>query len=377
MSRCRKNILFLLNSIACGGAERQSIDLINNLDRNLFRVGLAYLNPKEDLLPQVDRSRLLCLECLERSGKFDFSVLSRLCNLIVHHEIDTVFCATKYALLYAFLCRKRFAHNFKLAVAIHGTFIRPGIWEFIRNEFYRRLLNYSDVVVFVCKNQLNYWVEKYSIQRGRSTYIYNGIDVSRFTDKLSPKEKRDLREKLGFSATDFVAGICAVMRPEKKHKDFIDAIIAARKKGAPVKGLIIGDGPERQFIEGYLSEHVLKDDIVLVGFQPDVRPYISICDCMVLTSHAVETFSIAALESMAMGKPVIMTNIGGASEQITHGKNGFLFEKGDTFSLADSFIKLVEEDLCKRMGEEAVKTVRTNFSLQNMVASYEKLLAGM
>ncbi len=373
MSNCTKNILFLLNSIACGGAERQSIDLINNFDRNLFGVGLAYLNPKEDLLFQVDRSKLLCLECLERSGKFDFSVLNRLRNLIVHHEIDTVFCATEYALLYAFLCRKRFAHNFKLAVAIHRPIFKSGIWEFIRNELYRRLLNYSDVVVFVCKKQLNYWVEKFSIQRSRSTYIYNGIDVSRFTDKLSPKEKGELREKLGFSTTDFVAGICAVLRPEKKHKDFIDAIIAARKKGAPVKGLIIGDGPERQFIEGYLSEHALKDDIVLAGFQSDVRPFIGICDCMVLAS-LVEIFSIAVLECMAMCKPVIMTNVGGASEQITHGKNGFLFEKGDTASLASSFIKLMEDGLCKRMGEEALKTVRANFSLQTMVASYEKLL---
>ena len=101
-----------------------------------------------------------------------------------------------------------------------------------------------------------------------------------------------------------------------------------RDSGVPAKVLIIGDGPRRGEIERQIAELQLTGHAVIAGHRNDVRPYIACCDVMTLTSHVVETFSIAALESMALGKPMVLTRIGGAEEQVRHGTNGFLYERG-------------------------------------------------
>ncbi len=119
----------------------------------------------------------------------------------------------------------------------------------------------------------------------------------------------------------------------------------------------------------------MQDDIRVTGFQNDVRPYISLCDCMVLTSHSVETFSIAALESMAMGKPVVMTNIGGASEQVDNGVNGFLYEPGDINALSNALIAIAKPGIAQIMGEKAREIVHTKFGIFQMVKKYEDFLA--
>jgi glycosyltransferase involved in cell wall biosynthesis len=69
----------------------------------------------------------------------------------------------------------------------------------------------------------------------------------------------------------------------------------------------------------------LSGSAFITGFKDDVRPYLAICDVVVLASHAIETFWIAALEAMTMGKPLVLTRIGGAEKQVISGKNGFLW----------------------------------------------------
>jgi glycosyltransferase involved in cell wall biosynthesis len=95
---------------------------------------------------------------------------------------------------------------------------------------------------------------------------------------------------------------------------------------------------------------------------------------MVLCSLAVETFSLAALEAMAMGKPVIHADLGGASEMIFPGRNGFLFPVGDTRALVDKLAILADRTVSRRMGREARELVETLFSEKTMVDRYEQTL---
>ncbi len=369
-----KNILFILNSFSFGGAEKQCLDLINNIDKKRCNAGVAYLDPNEAILPELEKKSLLCVECLQRHGKFDRSVLQRLKMIIELHQFDTIMCINEYAFLYAFFCVNIYRLKVRIIAAIHHTLPRPGVWEWIKSKLYQFLLNRTETILFVCRNQLDYWVHEYHINRSKSMVIYNGIDIEKYRDIYSPVEKLSLKKQLGFREDDFLVGICAVLRPEKKHLDFVQAIHRAGKTDSGIKGLIIGDGPERAKIEKVIKDYNLQQDIIMVGFQAEVRPFISICDCMVLTSHAVETFSIAALESMSMGKPVVMTNIGGATEQVTPGKNGYLYKKGDINELTLTLLKMKKDGNSGKMGLAARQRVKENFSLATMVQSYERLL---
>jgi len=108
-----------------------------------------------------------------------------------------------------------------------------------------------------------------------------------------------------------------------------------------------------------------------------VRPLIACCDVMVLPSHAVETFSLAALEAMALGKPVVLSRIGGAEEQVIDGLNGRLFEAGDVDRLTEQLASLEDPSVRERMSREAVRRVVELFDESRMVAAYTQLLSAI
>ena len=143
-----------------------------------------------------------------------------------------------------------------------------------------------------------------------------------------------------------------------------------------IKCLLIGDGPQRSEIETKIVNFGLTSHVCITGLLPDVRPTVAACNVMALVSHR-ETFSISALESMALGKPMIMTKIGGANEQIIHGKNGYLYESGNITELADALRQLMESEKRGRMGASARSRVVQQFSLVAMVDAYDRLLVNL
>jgi glycosyltransferase involved in cell wall biosynthesis len=176
---------------------------------------------------------------------------------------------------------------------------------------------------------------------------------------------------------DYVIGICAALRPEKAHGDYLRAIAGLRARGTPARGLIIGDGPQRPDVERQIQMLGLDRHVTITGMQNDVRPYIVACDVMTLTSHSVETFSLAALESMAMRKPVVMTDIGGAREQVEHGVNGLLYRHGDIDALITNLMELSNVALRDRMASDSLERVTRCFSLPTMIDAYTEALSAL
>jgi glycosyltransferase involved in cell wall biosynthesis len=114
--------------------------------------------------------------------------------------------------------------------------------------------------------------------------------------------------------------------------------------------------------------------VVITGFLSDVRGPLAACDTVALVSKT-EAFSIAALEAMAMGKPMIMSDVGGAREQVVHKDSGFLFPSGDVHALAECLRECSDSRLTRAMGIKARRRVETEFSQQTMAARYVELLA--
>jgi glycosyltransferase involved in cell wall biosynthesis len=87
-----------------------------------------------------------------------------------------------------------------------------------------------------------------------------------------------------------------------------------------------------------------------------------------------EAFSLAAIEAMALRKPVVHSDVGGAAEMILPGKNGFLFPVGDTRALVQCLARLADPEACRLMGDRARGVVEVFFSEKAMVDKYERLL---
>jgi glycosyltransferase involved in cell wall biosynthesis len=365
-------VLAMVSSLCFGGAEKHTVALLNGMDTGKFQLSLIYLKPVEALLPQLQRERLHAVLCLNVTAKVDTDAIARLARFIETEAIDVVLCTNEYPALYALLAARQVARRPKLVEVFHTT-LQHSLKEKIQMALYRHVFRRFDLMVYVSHNQQAYWRSR-GVRAKRDIVIHNGIDTDLFQDRFSPEEKAALRAKLGFQRDDYIVAICAALRPEKAHGDFLRAIALLRSRNVNARGLIIGDGPERPNIERQIDQLSLRDSVVITGFQSDVRPFVACSDVVVLASHAVETFSVAALEAMAIGKPMVLTRIGGADEQVTNSVEGFLFEPGDVDTLATHLGTLGSVETRSRMGSAAMSKVRQQFSEQKMLAAFEAQL---
>ena len=365
--------LFVVNSLCFGGAEKHVISLINHLDVERFSASLAYLKNDKTLLPQLDVGRLDGgAFCCHVSKKLDLRAVRLLSEHIRNHEIDVLLCTNPYSLLYGWLARRQCSRRPKLVVVFHTT-VFGTLKDWLQMLFYWRIFRAADLLVYVSVNQCAYWRKK-RLRAARDVVIQNGIDVKRFVVDVADDDTTSLRRSLGFSGTDYLIGLCAAMRPEKAHGDLLSALVELRASGVQAKGLLIGDGPERKRIERNIADLGLEEHVRITGFTENVLPLVAACDVMVLVSHHVETFSIAALEAMALGKPMVMTDIGGATEQVDSGKSGLLFTPGDIPALVSALKKLGSAETRLAMGQIARQKVISQFALEVMVRKYETVL---
>ena len=362
-------LLFIVNSLAVGGAEKQVVTLLNHLPPGRFRLHLAYLKRSERLLPQLDTTRLDSLVCCDIDRGIERRAVRQLRELIETHQIDALVCTNTYSTLYGFLARRAARRRRpKLVTVFHTTLLRT-LKEKAQMLVYTRLFKRSDLLLYVCENQRDYWRDR-GLRAAADAVVHNGIDVDYFSDLQTPQQKLEMRSGLGLTPEDYVIGLCSALRPEKAHGDLLQAIAQLRSQGTPAKALFIGDGTERPTIEAQATALGLREHIVITGLQRDVRPYIGCCDVMTLVSHSIETFSLAALESMALGKPLVMSDIGGASEQVLHGQTGFLFEPGDIEALTAHLQSLASQTLRSRMGSAAQRRVRQLFTVDAMTTGF-------
>lgn len=362
-------LIFVTSQLLSGGAERHAVSVMNRLGERGHECHAVYIKSGSELVETIrlrERGTVLGLDAaryLDRRAVADFAAH------IYRVRPSAIVAANPYALLYSTLALRMSGVRATLVATYHSTRLF-GLKEKIMMLGYRPLFWAADCTIFVSAAQSRYCMRRGVFSR-RNEVIHNGVDAEWFRDAA---ECGSARRTLGFSDGDYVIGLLAELRPEKNHVQLVETIARLRGRGIPARALMIGDGAMRAAVEGRARELRVARDVAITGQKSDVRPYISACDAMVLCSTAVETFSLAALEAMAMGKPVIHSDVGGAEEMIFPGWNGYLFPAGDTRALVNSLALLEERAVAARMGRNARRAVEALFSERVMVDRYEQTL---
>lgn len=366
-----RRLMFVTGSLAHGGAERHSITLMNRLAERGHECHAVYVKGGDG---QLDRIRLReggSVHCLGAARYLDLRALRDFSAHIGRIRPEVIVAANAYALLYARLALSFSGVRTPLAVTFHSTLLQNAK-EWFQMIYYRPLFWTADCLVFVCEAQRRHWLRRLVCAR-RNEMIHNAVDIE-YWRPPGERERAVQRARLGIAGNELAIGMCAVFRPEKNHLQLVEAIGALRHRGIAARALLIGDGEMRPAIEARARELGVADAVEITGFQSDVRPFLAAIDVAVLCSTAVETFSLAALEAMALGKPVVLSKIGGAAEMVFPGHNGFLFPAGDSAALVDSLAVLAEPGKAASMGRNARAVVQTRFSEATMVDRYEKTL---
>lgn len=369
-------IALLTDRLVVGGAERHAIALANSLPRDGFEVSVLPLRSGGFLERSLEPTLVKNLTPIDVTRRLDLEAVRRAARLFRARQFDVVICVNPYPTLYAVLASLRLGRGRPRIVSIFHSTSLPGFKNQLQMFFYRFVFLACDALVYVSENQRRYW-RKRGLTARKTFTIQNGIDFEYFSAAPNSEESERLRQALGFSREDFVVGVCAALRPEKAHTDLLRVVAGLRSEGLNIKCLFVGDGPERERIEALVTELGLKGAVQITGFVLDVRPFVAACDVMALPSHSVETFSVSALESMAMKRPLVMTNIGGASEQVVDGVTGHLYEKGDLPALSSKLRGLAEPGAARALGERAFRYVTERFTLEHMVSRYTAVLRSL
>jgi glycosyltransferase involved in cell wall biosynthesis len=301
-----------------------------------------------------------------KKNKFDYGIIREIKKILLREKIVLVhthlYDGGKYGRIAARMARV------------------PGIVHTAHNIYVKRRTKYhlinwglslfTDRIIAVSKAVKESLVRYDRINRKKIQVIYNGIDLSKFD---GPSTKHEVRAELGIKPDEYVIGVIARLEEQKGHRYLLEALSIIPEHLASLKILIVGDGQLRSVLETETKRRALSSNVFFLGTRKPIAPILRALDLFLLPS-LWEGFSMALLEAMATGVPVIATRVGGAGEVITSGQDGLLIPPGDAQGLAEA-IKDALRHRAKylemaRIGRERV---RQNFSQEKHMEALQTL----
>jgi glycosyltransferase involved in cell wall biosynthesis len=368
----RSDVMFVLASLGVGGSERKIARMANRLKDDEVQVTLACLNGPYTLESTVRRD--VPLHKIERRGKFSFSAVWRLRRLLLQERPATVIAVNLYQALYVACATSLLSHRPRTVAMVNTSTFRAGV----RKRLYQMVLSRFDLTVHGSQAQRRHWVDDKRRAHDNSIVIYNGVDSAHFEPVIAHEAAKRLRAQLGVSPQALLIGTVGQLRHEKNQEVLLTTLRHLRVARVDVHLVIAGDGPLRDFLARRAVELEVADRVSFVGELDDVRPVLTALDVFVLPSTEVESFSNAALEAMAIGRPVILSDIGGAREMIDDGVEGYVVSRTELAARLPALIAALYADRRKRqqMGNAARLRAETRFSVGAMVAAYRAMLGG-
>ena len=157
-------------------------------------------------------------------------------------------------------------------------------------------------------------------------------------------------------------------RKVKRVEDVVKIFRNIRQK-ISAKLLLVGDGPERNYIETLCRELEICNDVRFLGKLEAVEEVLSVADLFIMPSEK-ESFGLAALEAMACEVPVVSTNTGGLPELMIDGKTGYMSDVGDIESMSTNALRILSDEHLPTFKTGALNRAR-DFDVHNILPIYE------
>jgi glycosyltransferase involved in cell wall biosynthesis len=248
----------------------------------------------------------------------------------------------------------------------------PSVFGPLIESAYRHTLEYSTMrrADRIIVTTATYAATSRAVWRFNPAIIPNAVDPEQFRPEI---DGRPVRERLGIREGEPMVLFVGRM---VGHKG-IENIIEAARSVAYAKFVLVGGGPELGSLRRLAARLGVADRISFTDqvSREDLPPYFAACDLFVLPSVSrLEAFGIVALEAMASGKPVVVSDIPGVREVITDGKEGLLADPVDPEDLGGKIRILLADDRKRSaMGKAGREKVETNFSVKAVVDRIETL----
>ncbi len=299
---------------------------------------------------------------------YETALTSKLVDVVRYHHLDILH--VHYAIPHAsvaYLAKKILLSEgiyIPIITTLHGTDITLVGTNPAYAPVVAFAINKSDGVTAVSESLRQDTLHNFPTVKRHIEVIPNFIDFARFKKTNKDHFKKAIApmgEKILVHISNF--------RKVKRIEDVVGMFDLVRKE-LPAKLLLIGDGPERQNIEGLCRQLHICGDVRFLGKQDAVEELLAIADVFVLPSEK-ESFGLSALEAMACEVPVISSDTGGLPEVNINGLTGYTSAIGDIGSMAAKTIALLKDELLHAQFRQNALAQARAFALDNIVPRYE------
>jgi len=356
-------ILLASPGLAMGGAERVVVQLARGLTERGHEVTVsgaggpledevAALDVERVVLPERGRSPIGAAAAVVRLA----AALRRLSPEVVHgHNVKASVLAATGARIASPRRRPR------LIATFHG--VAPGEYRAAA-----RLLRAVDTVACVSAELLDE-LRAHQFPESRLRLVHNAIGTPA---PLSPARRAKLDAELGLGDEPVVVAV-GRLAEQKNHARLLEAAALLRARGVTARYLIAGDGPLRASLERQTIDVGLVDDVRFLGLRHDVGALLARADLLAFSSDW-EGLSIAALEGLAAGTPIVTTPVEGMRALLGGERAGVIASDMSARGLADVIATLLSDPARRQqMGRAGRDLARASFSLDAMLDAYELL----
>jgi glycosyltransferase involved in cell wall biosynthesis len=359
-------VVNVITDLNIGGAGKVLQNFYTNCDYERFEHWVVV--PKGSSLIQILKGKGPRVIAFEKLAPKSFSMksimpLSRLLKKLKPDIVHTHAC-------FSARIAASFKKNIKVIYTRHcvfepgriaGSFIGKLIGKVVFNLFADRAIAISPASM---KN-----LTATGIPANRIDVLMNGTEALR---KITPENISKERLSHGIDENDFVFIMVGRLEEIKGHRYFINAARRVLENTSNAKFLIVGEGSLENELRKITVD--MGDSIIFTGFMKDVYKAVNISDVMVNASYGTEASSLAIIEAMSIGKPVIASDYGGNPYQVEDNITGLIVPAKDEIGLADAMLKLKKDkSMYEQMSMNSMDSFKSKFTAKIMASNIEEI----
>lgn len=340
-------VLHIMAGADAGGISSVVLNYYKFIDRKIFKFDLLIttdtdgINGKKmkDLGASVFKTKLKSVDRKKFEEDIELLIKKNGYDVVHVHENETSWVALRVAEKCGVKCRIAHAHTAGNKAKSLSNFVKRGIGFFLNSY-------YSTLMIACGKKAGDYIFGHINMLRNKSVVLPNAIDVGLY--RYNKQIRREIREQLGLEQK-FVIGFVGRISPEKNIVYAVDIFKRIKEKISNAVFVIVGDGIEMKALKEKILHERLDNDIICLGKKENVNQLMQAFDIFLLPS-LYEGFPVVAVEAMASGLPVLMSDR--ITDELSFGSAVRylpLDKLNDWADAAEEFI--IDEDRDKRINE--------------------------
>jgi glycosyltransferase involved in cell wall biosynthesis len=378
-------VIHIITRLDKGGSAENTYLTLKGMDKSRYEVSLVtgpVEDPSQDRRNQIEESGVQYIQIpqLRRNINLfhDFTALLRIYRFLKREKPDIVHTHTSKAGLLGRLAAK-LAGVPSIIHTPHGH-VFFGYFGALKTRIFILLEKFAsritDKIVALTPREKADYLSYKVVEEDKLAVIPSGIELHKY-QQVPQEERSKLRKELGIPENSAVLGTAGRLVPVKGPEFLLQAVGHVISEYPDTYLVFAGDGPLRKSLEKNAVEMGLAKNIIFTGWRDDMARVLSIFDIFCLPSLN-EGMGRVLLEAMALGKPIVASDVGGIPDLIIPGKNGFLVPPQHPEELAKQILFLIENreerEKLGRTGKEMVSAFSDEIMMKKIAELYEKLV---